>query len=142
MNIELPRYAINPQAQKRSIWTPEIYQLVLGQGCTGYLNSVWLGTIWNLILMPSRFLVEVVWNVFNFRFQQALFSLLMLLPTSLWLVYMGLRGSLRVVPITAEIAARSIILSPEQCMTAIQRGYTDVIVDLDKLPDPGNSHTA
>ena len=125
-----PRYMISPAAQKKSVWTPEVFQMVLGHPNPNYINSVWLGVFWNVGILPYRTLREFGWALFNFRFHLALLSLLVLPVSTFWLFCMGICGKLSAHTIPLDYINQSVILTPEQSQEAVGLGFNDVLIDV------------
>lgn len=128
-----PAYLINPKAIKRSFWTPEVYQLIIGHRNPNYLHSVWLGTAWSLLSLPYRVFREVLVPLFHFRFG-SLFTSLQVLPTSMvYLFLLGLAGRVMSANLPIHVVMQSLILTPEQSEEAIADGYSLPLIEVEKL---------
>lgn len=132
----LPIYVINLAATKKTFWTPEIYQIFVGQKNESYLNSLWIGTGWNLLSAPYRVFREIVCPVFNFRFGLAAMSLVNIPVTMMKFLKHGLLGRAIALNIDVEQAVMGVVLSEQQAQEALEMGHDFVCAKLDDLEMP------
>ncbi len=130
---EPPKFLINPAAQKTSMWFPEVYQLMMGHTNPSYLNSLWLGTGWNLMIIPYRIARECLWSLFNFNIIMALFSVIVIPVTVVWMFVMGALGRLSGADFPITELKHCVILTPEQSRQAISQGFDTVLIDVDAV---------
>ena len=130
-----PKYVLNPQAQS-SKWTCDIYQLASKNRNRNYLNSLWLGTVWNLFILPYRFLKEPCTLLVRGHYRMMWLSLLML-PMSVWKMFVaGVSGNLIAMDITIEQAVNGVTLRDGPAFEMIERGITEAVIDMSKVPFP------
>lgn len=128
--IKPPSYIINPVAITQSFWTPEIFQYVIGRGNSSYLNSVWLGTGWQILALPYRAFYEILVPLFNFRFVTALVSMLVI-PVSMLMIFLhSLFGQIKAVNLPVGVVTDAHMLTPEQGHAAIKNGFTAPVIEL------------
>lgn len=123
-----PRYLVNPGAIETSTWTPRIFQFVLGHSCKNYLNSLWLGTVWNVLTLPFRLVEEVLQPLFNFQFTKSVFSTVGFVATVPVLFWFGITGRLMGINVSKEQAMTSIVLPPSMVTQLLVP--TPLILDL------------
>ncbi|MCY1206587.1 hypothetical protein D9M72_181600 [compost metagenome] len=103
--IEASRFRVNMDMAPRK-WDCRPYQLILHRN-PSLLNSMWLGTVTNLLNMPSRLFHEVVLAFLmggNLGF--ALLSLFVLVPVSTIAFFLaGLCGRVHCLPLPSEVIA-------------------------------------
>ena len=128
-----PAYLINPKAIKRSFWTPEVYQLIVGHRNPNYLHSVWLGTAWSVLSLPYRVFRELVVPLFHFDFGTFAESLWGLPVSLVYLLIQGLFGRVMSVNMSIEVSMKSLILTPEQGREALELGYCEPITLVDSV---------
>lgn len=128
-----PRYIINPMAAREPLWLPHVWQMAVADARNpSYLNSLWLGTVYNLMLVPQRLFSETLVSLFNFQLGKCLFSLFAIPVSVLLFLIMGLSGRLAGINVTLEQAANALILKPAEGLAALEEGFTDLVIDLDK----------
>lgn len=127
-----PQYIVNPMAAKKQCWFPDTHQLIGGYTNPNYLNSLWLGIIYPMVLLPLR-LLNCINALLQLRFAVFFAILLSFTIGTIKMVWSGIQGKLMAVDIEFDIAVRSIILKPEQAQTAIAKGYNNLVMDAEKL---------
>lgn len=125
-----PRYAINPAAQTKPLWAPAPYQVVVSHRNGNYLNSLWLGFVWNTLVLPYRIAREFLWNLFNFELFLAALSLLVIPVSYVMFMMYGLRGKLKGVAISLEESQQGVVLNPNQSEFAVATGHRQVLIDM------------
>jgi hypothetical protein len=131
--LKPPRYAISPAAQVGSVWVPEVFQLVVNYQNPNYLNSLWLGTVWNLGVIPYRVFREFLVALFHFRFGVALLSIFVIPASALLIFVKGVLGKVRAHCVPLELVQQSVLLSKYESDTAFSRGHKEVVIDLDTI---------
>lgn len=135
MNRPLPpRFIISPAAIRTSFWTPRIFQIVCCHENPSYLNSFWLGTVWNVATLPFRAVTEVVWPLFNFRLFPALVSALLLPVTFILMFFYGITGRVASLSVTLEQRMSSLILTPEKSQQLVDGGNQSALISMAELP--------
>lgn len=133
MNKSTPpgkRYLINPVAVGPALWFPQAFQLFPGQRRASYLNSLWLGTVYNLMILPYRFTCECLRNLFHFRLVRLLQALWVLPLSVLLFAFYGILGQLAAVDITIEQLADSKIASDADGELMLALGNKCVVTDI------------
>lgn len=140
----MTRYAINPAVAPLQ-WSPEPYQLVRFHN-PRYWNSLWLGTVWNVALLPTRIWRNIGrparamfgsvgdgWNVAVW----VLTFLIMLVFTPLEVVYdflLGVSGNLRAVPLDEFVMAYARRMSEREAYEIMKRGEYALLVPESQVP--------
>lgn len=118
MTQDCPRYHIN-MALAPLHWTPEIWQITKFVN-PSVLNSLWLGTVWNLFLLPTRFWHEclVILAAGHMRLAFAQFGVIL---WSFWKVFTwGLNGNARAVNLPLDTIVQSTFLNAQEAFDAIK----------------------
>lgn len=121
-----PNLLLNP-AVAALCWTPEAFQYVYFPN-PRYLNSLWLGTVWNVTLLPTRIFQEVINPLLRGYLTFPLIHLFVTMPISVGVFFLrGLIGRCRAVnlPIATMATARSI--TPEEAMEQFNRGNYELL---------------
>jgi hypothetical protein len=104
-----------------AVWTPEPWEIQYFQN-PSYLNSLWIGIVWNVVLAPWRFMHEVLKTVFEGHLLMALI-LLVLLPISMVkLAFAGICGQVHAVRLPIDILLMSRLMTPSECEADIRDG--------------------
>jgi hypothetical protein len=113
-------FVLNP-AVAALMWDPEPYQMVEFRN-PHWLNSAWLGTAWNVILLPTRVWHEILKTLLVGDLLGGLVMTANLAVSMLRQVAMGLAGRLRGVrlPIETLLAARQ--MSEQEACDDIKSG--------------------
>lgn len=93
-------------------WTPEPWQICAAKNPT-YLNSVWIGTVWNLIMLPSRFWPELLRPLLWGQLELALRSLLIIPTTTLGMFWFGLLGRMHSLPLSPVATMGLLVMEDE-----------------------------
>jgi hypothetical protein len=128
-----PEYIINPVANYSPVWLPEVYQLCLGSGNIHYFNSLWLGTVWNLLSLPMRLILSVGVPLFNFRFLTVFANLFVVLLSVVVFLFAGVFGILVSLPVTREQAKNGIVLDHEQGLECLAAGNLEFVTHIDDI---------
>lgn len=131
MTLSFPksRFLINPLVAK-SFWTPEPYQMVHWHN-PSRLNSFWLGTIAQVVMLPGRLWHEFFLLMFMGHLRAAAWFGLWCLPVSTfaWFV-LGVRGRLFAIDLPIGIIANSEVMTEEVALQFMCLGVDEVVVDL------------
>lgn len=128
-----PRYVISPAAIVKSMWTPKVHQFIVGHPNPSYINSVWLGTGWNLFSLPYRVVTEVLNPLLNFRFGRTIMCAITLPLTVLVIFWHGINGRAQGASVSIDEAIASVILTPQESAAAVRRGHMLVVTDMDAV---------
>lgn len=122
------RYRINAALLPLN-WTPEPWQVIYFPNPNRW-NSIWLGTVWNFMLFPTRVNKEFLQVLFSAQWIYA-FPLLgaMFVGCFKWLA-MGFSGKLRAVKLPAKIRMQAEFFTAEEAALAIRAGDTRGVIDL------------
>jgi hypothetical protein len=118
-------FELNP-ALARLHWTPEPYQILKYRN-PSYLNSLWLGTFWNVFLLPTRLWVEVVLACIHDGLGEALLGLLSLVVSMVIRFAFGIAGFARGVDLPIETLLHCRVLDEIEAVAEIKAG-TAVLV--------------
>lgn len=121
-----PKFIVNPSLAP-ICWIADPWQLRAHKN-PNYLNSVWLGTVNQMLTLPSRLWMELLLPLLMGRLLAAVigfFAITLLTPGFLLL---GLTGYLRVVPLTLEVICESHMMSMRDARRAIECGMTEMLV--------------
>ena len=128
-----PTFIVNPMAAKKSLWFPKIFQLIRKHRNPSYLNSLWLGIGFNVLILPQRLIKEFVMPMLRFKLIYC-FLASFIIPSSIALIaYYGITGRLMAIDIDFDVALDSMIMSPEQSLAALQNGYVQMVIDARNL---------
>ena len=117
-----PAYLIN-MALAPLAWTPECWQMRPFIN-PSRANSVWLGTVWNVILIPTRIWHEVLRPLLHGEVRVALFYLFLILPATVFqFLVLGLQGALRAHSLPLEVCTDAEFL--EEWEAALQMRRND-----------------
>lgn len=121
------RYKINA-ALLPLAWTPEPWQVVYFPN-PNRLNSIWLGTVWNFMLFPTRLWFEVIRLLTTkawFLVPATLAGLMLSLPRWVWA---GFCGNLRALPVDMHTRLHADIMTPAEAAAAITAGDERAVID-------------
>lgn len=108
-------------------WTPEAWQLRPFVN-PHYLNSLWLGTVWNAVLAPTRLWHESLKFILAGRVKVGLLNGLLLFPfTTLTFLAWGVRGKLRAHSLPLEVASDAEFLDELMCALEIRSGRGELV---------------
>jgi hypothetical protein len=114
-------FSINPAVAKLQ-WTPEVWQMVNFHN-PNYANSLWLGTAWQVILLPTRALYEVILPIIlGGMFRVAMVNAAFMVVSTCQMLVMGLAGRLRGLPISLPERLMGRIMGEREAAEAIMRG--------------------
>lgn len=119
-NRQQARYVINPLLQAPA-WAGDDWGIRI-YPCKSWLNSVWLGTVWNFMCVPQRFYYAVVRPLVELRPIELCIGLAAFVLNTLTHVLAGLMGYLIMLPYPLEIMADALILPPGKAQAAIDAG--------------------
>lgn len=125
-----PRFVINPRAIGRLYWSPKVYQHIFGHLNRSYLNSLWLGIIWNILTLPYRVVMQILWPIFNFEFGFALMGVLAVPASFILISFFGLMGRLISLPISVEIRMNAMVLNNKRASAMLASGDNRIVVDM------------
>lgn len=134
-----PTCLINPVSSTEVMWSPHVYQMVLGHKNPSYLNSLWLGTVWNLLLLPFRVAIEVLWPLFNFELQLMCLSLWYVPVGSFRLLASSLSGHAMGLRISCEQMVSGRVLTPAQGRGAVASGFDTVVIEQSHIDEKLNA---
>lgn len=126
--LSSPRYSIN-LINAQSIWTPEPHQM-LNWPNPSRLNSLWLGLVAPLIMLPGRLWNEVIRVAARGHVGSAAVMLGFIWSSSLLWAGWGLRGDAFALDLDPETLMWSRFLTPDQAIEALMAGDNDVITRL------------
>jgi hypothetical protein len=131
MPIPKARFLINPLVVE-SIWTPEPYQLFVWPN-PSRLNSIWLGTVAQLVMLPGRIWTEFVMPLFLGYFFLAFWYGFWFIPTSTmkWLCA-GLKGNLFAVRLPLEVAVQAELMTNEVALKFLCMGVEEPVIDMER----------
>jgi hypothetical protein len=121
------RYKVNAALMPLS-WTPEPWQVVYFPN-PNRLNSIWIGTVWNFMLIPTRMWFEVIRLCVTPAWYITPMTLMAVLLSSLKWVLAGFAGKLRALPIDLQTRLHSDIMTPEEAASAIKAGDERAVID-------------
>lgn len=122
-----PRFLINA-ALFNLMWTPEPWQIVRFPN-PSYANSLWLGTVWNFMNLPTRAWHEVIRVLFSRHALYAPYMLWMLLYTTFRQVLWGFVGMNRAIDVPIELRIKADIMEPVEAANRIKAGDARAVVE-------------
>ena len=128
-----PTFIVNPMAAKKSLWFPKIFQLIRKHKNPSYLNSLWLGIGFNILILPHRLYKEFVMPMLHFKLIYCLIAVFVIPSSILLIAYYGITGRLMAVDIDFDVALDSMVMSPEQSLAAFKNGYVQMVIDARNL---------
>ena len=135
MTAKDPQFLINPNADDSS-WTPEPYQIICWPN-PSRANSLWIGTVAQLVMLPGRLWTEVVRPLLRGRPLMALMCLLWFLPVSslIWL-WWGIRGDAYALKVDLQLMLRARVMTTDESLIAMALGLDEVAVPMGALTRP------
>lgn len=121
------RYVLNP-AVMRLTWNPEAWQVVRFMN-PNYANSLWLGTVWNIALLPTRLWQEVARPALAGHIRLACQMASRIVTTTLETAGWGLMGRARPLPVSAALLCDADILSEQQARAMLEAGKFDAVME-------------
>ena len=115
-----PTYVINPLLQ-RAAWTGDDWGFQLYPS-KNWLNSVWLGTVWNFMCLPQRFYCCVIVPLLGLQPVGVAIGLMAFFVNTTAQFFAGLYGRLIMLPYPLEVISDSVVLSPSRAQAAIEAG--------------------
>lgn len=108
-------------------WTPEPYQIIRFRN-TNKLNSLWLGTVAPIILLPTRIWHEIIMVALMGHFMHSL-RMMAFVPISMfhWF-WWGVTGQAHAINQPLSVLTQSHFLSPADCLKAIAAGCDEVVM--------------
>jgi len=128
--IDQAEWHINMRVAPRK-WTAEPWEYQFFPN-PSYLNSLWLGIGWNIVLVPWRFLHEVIVPLLHLQLVQALILLILLPISVVRLAVSGLLGRCHAVRMPIEVAISSRTMTPGEADAALKAGASDLFVHRSK----------
>jgi hypothetical protein len=118
------RYVINPLLQPTA-WAGDDWGMRMYPS-SNWFNSIWLGTVWNVMCIPQRFYYCVVVALLQLRPIEFCIGVVAFFVNTLALLVAGLFGYLVMLPYPLQIMSRALVLSPKRAKAALQSGmFTD-----------------
>lgn len=114
------RYVINPLLQAPA-WVGDDWGLRI-YPCKSWLNSVWLGTVWNFMCVPQRFFYAVVMPLMALRPVEFCIGLAAFFLNTVGHVLAGLAGYLIMLPYPLKVMADALVLPPGKAKAALEAG--------------------
>lgn len=127
-----PAFIVNPSLAPTR-WLADPWQLRAHRN-PNYLNSVWLGTVNQVLNFPDRLWHEFLRPLLSGRLFHAFvgfWAIALLIPAFLLL---GLLGWLRAIPIDLETLLQAHVLSTKDSQRAIEAGMSQMLVRVADLP--------
>lgn len=107
-------------------WAPEIWQIQQFLN-PHYLNSLWIGTVWNTVLLPSRIIHEIIKPVFRGEFAVALTMVVGIPYTFIRNILVGAAGKLRGVGLPLNVILNAEFLDEDEAFAQMQKGNYDLV---------------
>lgn len=117
---DTPKFVINPTLVP-TCWQGENWGYRAHRN-KNYLNSVWLGTVWNVFLLPQRIWHSVGVPLLHGRVIAALVNVPMVPVITLAYFCAGIIGSLKMLPYDLPTLMESYVLSEEEGKREIEHG--------------------
>lgn len=121
------RYKVNAALLPLN-WTPEPWQVVYFPN-PSLMNSIWLGTVWNVMVLPTRLYYEFFRLLFSPLWFLAPATLCVVIGGFFKWIGMGFAGQLRGTKLPMEIRANAVFMLPNECVHAIHAGDDRAIID-------------
>ena len=109
---EKKRWRVN-MAYAPTVWQAEAWQLVRHRN-PNWLNSIWLGTVVNVLNLPTRVLQEVLLMALRSNLLLAAFFAVFVPVSALWHLLIGLAGRLSAVSAPPQVIASLRATTPEE----------------------------
>ena len=132
MKKAIPRYVLNPAAHVHipSMWTPEPFQIVVLSPNKSYLNSLWIGVVWNILSLPEQFFKRTIVSALRMDMKNFLHSLWAIPMGALILIIEGILGRCVALPITLEQRQNSITMPQKESEKVTREGTKDFILSV------------
>ena len=121
-----PTLYINP-VMTDSTWAPEAYQIIHWHN-PSYLNSLWIGLVFNFYLLPYRVLTELILPLVMGEWRVAIMLGCYLPLTVCRWVGWGVTGMAFGLKLPIETLLEGEILSPAGVIEAMQAGHCDLLI--------------
>jgi hypothetical protein len=120
------KYAIN-LLNARSIWTPEPYQMLRWPN-PSRLNSLWLGIVAPLIMLPGRLWNECIRVIFAGHLKVGLAMLGFIVSSSLEWLSWGLNGHAIAINLTPDVLAVSRFMDVDEAVADLMTGNEKLLI--------------
>lgn len=117
------RFVINP-ALVPTLWQGETFGLHSFKN-RNYLNSLWLGIVWNALCIPQRAYLEIVRPALLGMISNALTGILVFIALTLGYAIAGVLGQLIMLPYQLDVLLNSKILDEDDSQLEIAAGVTE-----------------
>jgi hypothetical protein len=108
-------------------WTPEVWQMRRFTN-PSRANSLWLGMVWNVILLPNRLWHEFGAIAITGRVDLALLHLLIAIPGSFaTFLWWGLIGKARAVRLPLDVVINAEFMDEQRCARQIILGHHELV---------------
>ena len=129
-----PRYIINPLALKEAVWLPGgLWAITNKYKNPNRLNSLWLGTAWNLFHTPVDVLTIATRALFDLRIVDFLVTLGNGPLALVQIMVSGIRGELLGLDLPREIMEDGIVLVPEHAAVLPEDYANLLVIDTDAI---------
>lgn len=115
-----PIYLINLAAAP-TMWDPEPWQIQKFPN-PSYLNSLWIGLVWNLFLLPTRLWHEVIDTLLDGQILGALLLLVALPISMVRLAWLGLTCQAFGVRLGIDIVLSARFMTPREAYDDLKQG--------------------
>lgn len=129
-----PSFLINPAAMPTR-WTGEPWGMRSFQN-KNYLNSIWLGTVWNFMILPTRAYYELLGPLMRGDLGRLVGNVFAFITLTIAFFCAGLIGKLVMMPVELEVLQQSYVMNEHEAFAALNNGFTEPVIEVSKLPSP------
>jgi hypothetical protein len=110
------------------MWAPEPWQVIYYPN-PARGNAIWLGTVWNICLLPTRLWIESLRLLFTPAYAMVPGTFCAVLASTVRWITMGLRGKLRALAVPIHVRLDADIVPPRRAADLIRGGDARCVVD-------------